>query len=120
MFSDKDGKNLDRIETLIGELCSIVGNISGEGLIKIDGSIDGDIKWKDDIIIGETALYNGNISCKNAKVNGRVKGNITCEDNLIIEPLGNISGDITVKHVTIKEGASLDGRCTMLINKIQD
>ena len=95
MFSDKDGKNLDRIETLIGELCSIVGNISGEGLIKIDGSIDGDITWKDDIIIGETALYNGNISCKNAKVNGRVKGNITCEDNLIIEPLGNISGDIT-------------------------
>lgn len=120
MFSDKDSKNLDRIETLIGELCNIVGNISGEGLIKIDGSIEGDITWKDDIIIGETALYNGNISCKNAKVNGRVKGNITCEESLIIDSFGKISGDIIVKHVTIKEGASLDGRCTMAINKVQE
>ncbi|MBU5592854.1 polymer-forming cytoskeletal protein [Clostridium sp. MSJ-4] len=114
MFSDKDSKNIDRIETLIGELCNIVGNLSGEGLIKIDGSIEGDMLWRDDVIIGETALYDGNISCKNAKVNGKVKGNITCEEVLIIEPCGKIIGDITVKNLIIKEGGSLDGKCTMV------
>lgn len=117
MFSEKDSKNTDRIETLVGEQCSIVGNLSGEGLIKIDGSIEGDMCWKDDVIIGESAIYRGNITCKNACINGKVKGNIICEESLIIDNYGKILGDITVKNLTIKEGGYLDGRCSMIVEK---
>ncbi len=117
MFSEKDSKNTDRIETLIGEQCSIVGNLSGEGLIKIDGSAEGDMCWKDDVIIGEGAIYRGNITCKNACINGKVKGNVICEESLIIDNYGKILGDITVKNLTIKEGGYLDGRCSMIVEK---
>lgn len=117
MFTDKDSKNTDRIETLIGEQCNIVGNLSGEGLIKIDGSVEGDITWQDDVIIGETALYKGNISCKNAKVNGKVNGNVICDEFLIIESYGKVIGDIIVKNIIIKEGGCLDGKCTMTGSK---
>lgn len=117
MFSEKENKNIDRIETLIGEQCNIVGNISGEGLIKIDGSVEGDMLWQDDIIIGDTALYKGNITCKNAVVSGRINGNLICEESLVIESYGKVTGDITVKNLVIKEGGCLDGKCTMVVSK---
>lgn len=117
MFSEKDTKTIDRIETLIGESCSIVGNLSGAGLLRVDGSVDGDITWQDDVILGSFALYNGNIKCKNAFINGKVKGNISCEETLTIEGCGKITGDITIKHLVIKEGGALDGKCTTIASK---
>lgn len=117
MFSDKESKNIDRIETLIGEQCSIVGNLSGGGLLRLDGSIDGDILWQDDIVIGPYALFNGNVTCRNASVNGRIKGNVICEGTLTIEVSGKINGDITVKNLVVKEGGFLEGKCTMIVAK---
>jgi cytoskeletal protein CcmA (bactofilin family) len=117
MFSDKESKNMERICTLIGEQCSIVGNLTGGGLLKIDGSIDGDILWQDDVILGILAIYNGNLTCKNAVISGRIKGNVICDGTLTIDVSGKVTGDITVKNLVVKEGGSLEGRCTMVVAK---
>lgn len=114
MFIEKD-KNIDKIGTLIGEECIIDGNLNGNGVIKVDGSLNGDIIWKDDVIIGPYSTCTGNISCKNAYIIGKLEGNLICEDMLTIEAGGIIKGDITVKKVVIKEGGSLDGKCTMVV-----
>jgi cytoskeletal protein CcmA (bactofilin family) len=116
VFNDKD-KTLNKIETLLGEKCSINGSLSGEGLIKIDGCVEGDINWKDDIILGVNSLCKSNITCKNAIINGKVEGNVVCESTLTLEAYGKIKGDITVKNLVIKEGGSFDGKCTMVISK---
>lgn len=115
MFSEKYSKKTDRIETLIGEQCSIVGNLNGDGILKIDGSVNGDIFWEDTIILGPTGIYCGNITCKDAFISGKVKGNIICEGALTIDFQGRICGDITVKNLVVAEGGVLDGKCTMII-----
>ena len=116
MFNEKE-KISKRIETLIGEQCSINGNLSGSGLLKIDGSIDGEIKWQDDIETSETALCKGNITCLNAFISGKVQGNIGCEGTLTIENTGSVTGDICVKNLRINDGGVFDGKCTMLNKK---
>lgn len=119
MFNEKE-KNINKIETLIGEQCTINGSIQGEGLMKIDGSIEGDIIWQDDVVIGATAFCKSNINCKSAFINGKVQGNVICENTLTLESLGKITGDIIVKNLVIKEGGSLDGKCTMVLPKKAD
>ncbi|MCM0649849.1 polymer-forming cytoskeletal protein [Clostridium swellfunianum] len=116
MFNEKE-KNLNKIETLIGEKCLINGSLSGEGLIKIDGTVDGDILWQDEIVLGKNSSCRSNISCKSAFINGKVEGNVICDNSLTIESSGRISGDITVKNLIIKEGGSFDGKCTMITTK---
>ncbi len=113
---DKEIKG-ERIETLLGEKSIVVGSLKGQGLIRIDGAIEGDIIWQHDVIIGVTSKVKGNISCINATINGLVEGNVICEKALIIEPNGKVKGDITVKNVIIKEGGWLDGKCTMIVEK---
>jgi cytoskeletal protein CcmA (bactofilin family) len=115
MFSDKESKASERIETLIGEQCTIIGNLTGAGLLKIDGTVTGDILWHDNVIIGPIGIYNGNLTCKNAIISGSVKGNVICEETLTIDSMGRIHGDITAKHLIVKEGGNLDGKCTMII-----
>lgn len=116
MFNNKENSS-SCIETLIGEQCSIVGTLNGNGLLKVDGMIDGDILWQDDILIGENSCCTGNISCTNASIGGKLKGNIICDSTLTIENSGIVEGDITVKNLTIMQGGILDGKCTMIVPK---
>ncbi|MEG0775278.1 polymer-forming cytoskeletal protein [Clostridium sp.] len=113
MFYDKE-KNINKIETLVGDNCHVIGNFSGTGIIKIDGIIDGDILWQDDVIVGPDSEINGNILCNNAFVNGTVNGNIKCKNILTIQNQGKVKGDIIVKKLVINESGLLDGKCTML------
>ena len=116
MFNNKENPS-NCIETLIGEQCSIVGTLNGNGLLKVDGMVDGDILWQDDIVIGEGSCCTGNISCNNANIGGKLKGNIICEGTLTIECSGVVKGDITVKNLKIAQGGILDGKCTMIVPK---
>jgi cytoskeletal protein CcmA (bactofilin family) len=119
MFTEKE-KSINRIGTLIGEECLISGTLKGTGVLKIDGRMDGNIDWSDDVVISITSYCKGNISCKNAFISGSVEGNITCEDILTIEEKGKVKGDLTLKRVIIKDGGILDGKCTMLLEQKTD
>lgn len=112
MFNEKE-KSVQNIETLIGERCTVNGTLSGCGILKLNGSIKGDIDWSDDVIIGDTSSSIGDIKCTNACIGGTLTGNVICENSLIIESCGRVIGDITVKTLSINEGGILDGKCTM-------
>jgi cytoskeletal protein CcmA (bactofilin family) len=107
-------KDLNRIETLIGEQCSIIGSITSKELLQIDGCVSGDVFCDDDIILGESGHIEGNTICNNAYINGIMDGNISCKNTLAIESCGKVNGDISVKKLMISEGGILDGKCTMV------
>ncbi|HEY8892714.1 MAG TPA: polymer-forming cytoskeletal protein [Clostridium sp.] len=113
MFTNKE-KDINRIETLIGQQCYIIGSLTGNGLLKIDGSIDGDLICEDDVMLGETGHIKGNTICNNAYINGIINGNISCKNTLTIESYGKVRGDISVKKLLISEGGILEGNCTMI------
>lgn len=113
MFNNKEN-DVNRIETLIGEHCYIIGSLNVNGLIKIDGSIDGDLFCEDDIILGTSGHLKGNVVCNNAYIHGILHGNICCKSTLTIENCGNVKGDISVKKLMVSDGGLLDGKCTML------
>ncbi|PRR79105.1 Polymer-forming cytoskeletal [Clostridium liquoris] len=113
--SDKDkDKSINKIETLIGDGCTVIGSLKGEDLLKIDGYFEGNIIWQDDIIIGATGYCKGDISCKSAYISGKVEGNICCEGILAVESYGKVFGDVNVKNIIIRDGGIFQGKCTVL------
>lgn len=116
MFNNKE-KDLNRIETLIGEQCYIIGSMNVSGILKIDGSIDGDLICEDDIILGASGHIKGNTLCNNAFIQGVIQGDISCKNTLTIGDSGNVKGDILVKKLVIAEGGILDGKCTMITSQ---
>ena len=113
MFNNKE-KDINRIETLIGQQCYLIGSLNVTGLLKIDGSIDGDLNCEDDLILGDSGHIKGNTVCNNAYINGVVHGDISCKSTLNIESSGKVLGNILVRKLMISEGGLLDGKCTMI------
>ncbi|QGU94260.1 polymer-forming cytoskeletal protein [Clostridium bovifaecis] len=111
MLSEKD---INRIDNLIGVQCKIAGKVHGKGLLKIDGTVEGDIVWEDNIILDSSSLCKGNVCCKNAIINGTVEGDIICKDTLVIQSSGKITGDISTVKLVINEGGKFSGRCSMM------
>jgi len=63
----------------ITECMEIIGNVKGCGTVHIDGTVHGDVKTDESIVLGKNGNVNGDIEAKKVVVGGKVTGLITCE-----------------------------------------
>lgn len=104
--------NPGEIRTIIGEDFELEGNIKGEGTIRIDGKVVGDLKIKKGIILGEKGIVFGNIETELALIFGQIHGNINTTQ-LEIKETGSIYGDIKTNSITMQLGAKYNGKLEM-------
>ena len=60
----------------IGQGTKIEGEITSEGTIRIDGRVDGFVESKSRVIIGQTAVINGDVVCHSLDISGKIKGKV--------------------------------------------
>ncbi|MBP1630148.1 MAG: putative acyltransferase [Bacteroidetes bacterium] len=99
---------------IINSKTKIKGDISSEGDLRIDGTIDGTLIIKGKLVVSTTAIINGNISCQNGDISGKVEGNIIAKELLSLKSNSYINGDITVGQLSIEPGALFTGKCSMV------
>ncbi len=104
---------------LMGAGTEIVGNITSNSDIRIDGSLSGNLKTKGKVVIGETGSVLGEIHCKNADVDGRIEGKIVVAELLSLKAPSDIKGDIVAKKLAIEPGAKFTGNCKMSVDTPQ-
>ena len=95
--------------SIIGADLRIVGDLSSEGEVQVDGFIDGDIRTKV-LLIGESATVKGEIVGDTVRVYGKVNGQIKARAVTVAES-ARVIGNILFGKVSIEEGAFLDGHC---------
>ncbi len=98
--------------SIIGADLSIVGDLSSEGEVQVDGSIDGDIRTKN-LLIGESATVKGEIVGDTIRVYGKVDGQIKARA-VILAKSAHVVGNILHENLSIEEGAFLEGHCKRL------
>jgi len=100
--------------SIISEDLVITGNLVSEGEIQVDGTIRGDIQTKD-LLIGETALIEGQVMAETLRVHGKVVGQIKAL-NVSLAKSSHVIGDILHDNLSIETGAFLEGHCKRLGN----
>jgi cytoskeletal protein CcmA (bactofilin family) len=106
----------DKVDTLIGKSASFNGNLEAEGTVRIEGTFEGELNSKGDIVLGDTGKVIGNIKATNAHIAGRVEGNVRVKGQLHLTPTAYIGGDIEVGNLVVDEGAVFTGKCSMGTN----
>lgn len=109
-----DASNHKTDTTIIGISSEFNGNMSSHGILRVDGSFEGELTVEGSIIVGESGKIKGNIKADRMTVAGRVEGIVQCSGALDLTPSGKLYGDIEVKAVTIQEGATFEGKCIMM------
>ena len=89
------------------------GHVQSEMDIRIDGTINGDLRCKAKVVLGSMAIVTGDIHCQNALIEGEVNGNILCKEMLDIRATAKIKGDLSCHKLILEDGALFNGICKM-------
>ncbi len=98
---------------LIGAETTIKGEINSSGDIRIDGTLNGPIRSKGKVIIGNTGVVEGEIYCQNAEFFGQVNAKVEVEEMLSLKSTAKLTGEISSDKLAIEPGATFTGSCTM-------
>ena len=97
------------VPSIVSENTKVIGNIVSDGIIHIDGHVEGDVSC-DELIIGIKGAVCGSITTNNLQLYGALKGKALV-DNLFIAKSAKLIGDAVHNTIAIEPGAYIDGRC---------
>jgi cytoskeletal protein CcmA (bactofilin family) len=94
--------------TVIAKGLKIVGSVTAEGLVEVNGQIDGELHCTS-LVIARGAHVNGIVVAKRVVVDGKVEGPIQGGE-VVLKSQAHVVGDIHHKSLAIESGAYFDGR----------
>ena len=100
----------DARQNVIGKGTVIEGNVQAEGDLVVEGIVKGDVTTKTKLVVGTSAIIEGNILAQHAEIAGRVQGTVKALGLLVINSSGTILGDVITKDLNVESGSSFLGR----------
>ena len=100
------------IDTVIGTDILFKGDIRGESIIRVDGTVEGNLSLSKGIVVGEKAKVIGNLKSDRIIIYGSISGDIECKE-LNIKSSGTVNGNIQADNVEIEMGGKYNGNLSM-------
>lgn len=114
MFSSKASKPQGRIDCLIGAGTKIVGDVTFQGGLRVDGEICGNVRCEGDqhstLVVSEHARIEGEIQVSHLVINGTVVGPVQATELLELQAKARVTGDVEYGTIEIHLGAVVQGR----------
>jgi cytoskeletal protein CcmA (bactofilin family) len=98
------------LNTIIGPGTWVRGDIESAGFTRIDGSVEGDVRARGRVVIGEQARMRGNISGTSITIGGVVHGDIQASERVVILSTALILGDLVTRRIQADEGCLIHGK----------
>ena len=103
--------------TDIGNGITLEGTkITGNGSIRIDGSVVGELDIDGSLTIGETGHMQGNIKVNHVLIAGKMDGNAFCREGIHLASTAQLNGNVETMAFVIDEGAIFTGMSKMNTN----
>ena len=99
------------INTLIGSGSSISGDVKINGFVRVDGDIKGNLETDGNVIIGDNARLQGNLTAKSVIVGGIILGDVTVTESVKLLTNSIVIGDIISRKLQIDNDALFQGHC---------
>jgi cytoskeletal protein CcmA (bactofilin family) len=102
--------------SIIGPGMNIVGDLSTDGTVRVEGRIEGTVRAGKSVLIGKSGEVVGDVLTQDAVIGGRVRGTVVAESRLELQATCDIEGQIRARsaHLQLEEGARFNGQIQML------
>ena len=101
------------VNTLVGRGSHFEGKMTFEGVVRVDGSFEGEIVSDDTLIIGEGAEVRAELDVATLVIYGTVYGNIRASNCVELHAPGHLVGNIISPSLIVERGSMFDGSCRM-------
>lgn len=116
MFKKKGRSELpsNKVNTVIGKGTSLKGTLKAQGLVRIDGEMEGDLETDGDVIVGEGGRVTLDLKARHVAIAGYFNGTIEAGGKLELLSTGIVVGKVSARGLIIDDGASFSGNCEMI------
>jgi cytoskeletal protein CcmA (bactofilin family) len=87
----------------------VVGQVETDGVLKIEGRVEGNIRSEGQVLVAKGGLVEGDIFTREAVLGGAIKGAIAADKRVEVQSTSVITGDITSPKITVQEGGEVNG-----------
>lgn len=107
------GKDTGGIDAFLGKNTTFQGTLIFDGLVRIDGNFEGNIKTEDTLVIANSGNVKAEIEAGDIKISGRFDGVITAKTKVELYKPAYVTGTIITPIFKVEEGVVFNGSCQM-------
>lgn len=106
-----------QVRAMLDRDSEVNGKLSFSGPTRIDGTLRGEVRASDLLVIGETGYVDGTVHAASLLILGRVEGIVQGAERVEIGPRGVLIGAIETRTLVVHEGGVLDGDCKVAASR---
>ncbi len=95
---------------VIGKTAQIRGRISGDGDLRVEGTVHGDVAVRGEMVVADEGEVSADVQAKSVIVEGVLEGDIHADAGITIRAGARVKGTIVGNRIAIDEGAIVSGR----------
>ena len=108
-----DSGNAESSMSVIGPGMRVIGDVESNGVIKVDGTVDGSVRGAQQLLLGKSGVIHGDIYATDAVLGGCVVGTVVVAERVEIQGTSSVQGDIHTKSIVVFEGGTINGTVRM-------
>ena len=110
MFTEKSGLSAAEAGlSIIGSGMRVVGDISAEGVVKIEGTVVGTVQAGRQVLVAKGGLVEGDVVTREAIIGGEVRGSIQASERVELQTTSVVHGDLATRRLLVQEGGEVNG-----------
>jgi len=114
-MSEKQGRGpvRDGVLSIIAADLKVVGELTTEGVVKVDGLVEGNVKARRQVLVSKDGTVKGDVQSTEVIVGGRIEGSVKAEGRVEVQTSATVVGDILTKRILVHEGGEVNGNLRM-------
>lgn len=108
--SGKNEMESEAIESILGRGARVRGRIGGDGDLRVEGHVEGDVRISGQLAIEEGGAVTGDVEATAVVIGGALTGDIAAGGPITIRAGARVAGNLGNSEVVLEEGASFEGR----------
>ena len=101
------------VNAFLGKSTKFNGTLIFDGLVRIDGEFEGDVKSSDTFVVAESGKVKANIEAGTVKISGVFEGNIVAKNKVELYKPARVTGTIKTPSLIVEDGVIFNGSCEM-------
>ncbi|MCC6552424.1 MAG: polymer-forming cytoskeletal protein [Polyangiaceae bacterium] len=97
-------------DSVLGSGTRIRGRVHGDGSLRVEGAIEGEVRVGGDLEIDEGGSIAGDVEAGALVISGQLTGDAAARGPITIRATARVSGNMGGSEIVLEEGAAFTGR----------
>jgi cytoskeletal protein CcmA (bactofilin family) len=93
--------------SVLGNSTRITGRVSGDGGLRVEGTVKGDVSITGALDLAEGASIDGNVEAESVEVTGSLLGDVSASGSVLVRSSAVVRGDLRAAQVSVEPGARI-------------